>query len=267
MHQSGSLRRAWPIIAALLLALSACATTKTYDATKDWSAAKFYAEARRSLHQGNYEQSIKYYETLESRYPFGRYAQQAELEVAYAYYKYNEPDSAIAAANRFIKINPLHPYVDYAMYIKGLANFNRGVSVLDRLSKEPYSKRDPQSAREAYRDFAELVKKFPNSRYAADARKRMAYLRDNLAEYELNVAGYYMKRQAYVAAANRAKYVLENYQRTPAVPDALVVMVRAYQALGLHGLAEDARRVLTLNYPEKAAELARSQQNDGATQQ
>jgi outer membrane protein assembly factor BamD len=239
----------------LVIATAGCAGTQEYDETRNWTASKFYSEAKAAMQAGDYEVAIKHYETLESRFPYGRYAQQAQLEVAYAYYKYDEPDSAIAAIDRFLKINPLHPYVDYAMYLKGLANFNRGVGFLDRWLEDSYSKRDQKAARQAYRDFEALIRKFPDSKYATDARQRLIYLRNTLAMYEVHVAEYYMKREAYVAAANRARQVVQDYQGTPALPEALMVMVKAYQALEMDNLAEDAKRVLARNYPDRIPEL------------
>ncbi len=248
------------LVLATALAVG-CASTPEEDATRNWSAAQFYAAAKEAQQAGEYQQAIKHYETLESRFPFGRYAQQAQLEIIYAYYRYDEPDSAIAAADRFIKINPLHPYVDYAMYMKALTNFNRGVGFLDRWLEDTYSKRDQQAALDATRDFKALIEKFPDSRYAADARKRLAYLRNTLAAHEIQVADYYMRRHAYVAAINRARYVIENYQQTPAVPDALLMMVRAYSALELPNLADDARRVLARSYPDRLGELGAAANN------
>lgn len=223
------------------------------DNTKDWSAEHLYAEAKDAMNSGEYETAIKYFETLESRYPFGRYAQQAQLEVIYAYYKYNEPVSAVSAADRFIKLYPRHPFVDYAYYLKGLANFNAGKGLVERYIPQDVSQRDPGAARQSFQDFADLVKRFPNSKYTKDATLRMTYLRNNLAKYEINVANYYMKRGAYVAAANRAKYVVENYQRTPSVPDALGILAKAYKVMGLDDLAADVLRVLELNYPKHPA--------------
>lgn len=240
-----------------LLAAGGCSKfiTEEKDETKDWSAKELYTAAKRELDEKSYEKAINYYEILEARYPFGRYAQQAELEIAYAYYKYDEPDSAIAAADRFIKLHPRHENVDYAYYLKGLVNFNRGERFLDRVFKQDPSERDTQTARQAYNDFSTLVKQFPNSRYAKDASQRMIFLRNNLAQHEIHVADYYMRRKAYVAAANRGKYVVENYQGTPAVADALEVMYRAYTKLEMNDLAADARRVLQLNYPDRAGKL------------
>lgn len=220
------------------------------DTTKDWSASKLYSEAKLSLTEGDYEEAIKYYEILEARYPFGKYAQQAQIEIAYAYYKYDEPESALAAADRFIKLYPRHPNIDYVYYLKGLVNFNAGRDLISKYLPQDPTQRDPGAARASFDDFTILLKRYPQSKYAADARQRMIFLRNNLAEYEIHVANYYMRRNAYVAAANRAKYVVENYQRTTAVPKGLVIMAKAYRYLGLKDLADDSLRVLRLNYPD-----------------
>jgi outer membrane protein assembly factor BamD len=236
------------LVLALALSLSACAWLKDQeDPTKDWSVTKLYSEASSELDSGNYATAAEYYEKLEARYPFGRYAMQSQLDVAYAYYKAEEPEQAIAAADRFIKLFPQNPYVDYAYYLKGIINYNRSVGFLDRYIPTDPSQRDPGSALDAFQDFAELVRRFPDSKYAPDARQRMLYLRSNLAKHEVNVARYYMRRGAYVAAVGRASYVIENFQRTSAVKGALEVMVEAYKRLEQDKLAADAERVLTLN--------------------
>ncbi len=264
-----SLRNLLPLL--LVLFLSACSLfPEKDDETIGWSANKFYTEASTALAEGDYEAAIKYYEKLEARYPFGRYAMQAQLDVAYAYYKGDEPEQAIAAANRFIKLNPRHPYVDYAFYLKGIVNFNRSLGFLERYLPIDSSQRDPGAAMESFKDFSELIRLFPDSEYSADARKRLDYLRNNLAQLEVHVARYYMKREAYLAAAKRAAYVVERFERTPAVEEALTIMVEAYKKLGMDDLAADAERVLTLNReqgtfeavaageePEKEAPLTR----------
>lgn len=238
-----------PLSLSVIL-LSGCAFFgKEEDKTREWTAQRLYNEAKSQMQNGNLETAIDYYEKLESRYPFGVYSQQAQLDVAYAYYKYDEPALAIAAAERFIKLHPRHPIVDYAYYLKGLVYYNEGESLLDRFIPRDRSRRDPGAARQAFDAFSELVRRFPDSRYAEDAAQRMVYLKNTLAQHELHVANYYMRRGAYVAAANRARYVVENYQRTPAVPDALLVMAKAYKVMGLDDLATDAVRVLRHNYP------------------
>lgn len=220
------------------------------DPTAGWSADQFYTEAKTALNEGNYQTAIEYFEKLQARYPFGRYAQQAQLELIYAHYRDEEPDQAIAAADRFIRTHPRHPFVDYAYYLKGLVNFNRSDSVLDRMFPNDPTRTDTATHLQAFNDFTELVQKFPNSKYAPDARQRMLFLRNNLAEYETNVADFYLRRKAYVAAVNRAKYVLENYSRTPSAERALGLMAEAYLGMGMHDLASDSLRVLQVNYPD-----------------
>ncbi len=205
------------------------------------------------MKDGNYEKAVKTFETLQARYPYGRYAQQAQLEIAYAYYKQKEPESAIAAADRFIKQYPNNPHVDYAYYLKGLINFNEDLGLLGGVVKQDLSERDPNAAREAFATFKELVTRFPGSLYAPDSRLRMQYLINALARYEIHVADYYLRRGAYVAAANRAKDVLTDYPQTPATRDALRVMVQAYDAMGMEDLRDDAQRVLDINIAKDGA--------------
>jgi len=236
---------------ALTLLAGACSwLPEPRDETAGWSASRLYSAARAAMDEGDYETAIHRYETLEARYPFGRYAQQAQLEVAYAYYKYGEPESAIAAADRFIKLHPRHPHVDYAWYLKGLVNFTRGSGFFDRFFPKDPARLDQSALRQAYLDFAELVRRFPASRYAADARQRMIYLRNVMAEHEVAVAEFYMRRRAFVAAVNRARQVVERYDGAPAMAEALAILVRAYRALYLPELAADAERVLRLNFPD-----------------
>ena len=238
------------LLLAATLTLGGCGLLpEVKDETTGWSAQKLYAEAKDNLNDGNYERAVKLFETLEARYPFGRYAQQAQLEVAYAYYKDSEPISAIAACDRFIKLHPNHPNVDYAYYLKGLANFNEDLGLLGNLVDQDLSERDPVAARDAFLAFKELVTRFPESKYAADSTARMKYLVNALASHEVHVAKYYLKRKAWVAAANRAKEVLKSYPEAPALEEALAIMVVAYDELKLTDLRDDAQRVLELNFP------------------
>ena len=203
-------------LSLLLLSLNACSwLQQNEDETINWSANRFYSEAKQALNEGDYDTAITYFERLQARYPFGRYAQQAQLELIYAHYKDGEPDLAIAAADRFIKTHPRHPFVDYAHYLKGLTNYDRGIGLVERLLPNDPTKTDTSNSMQSFNDFAELVQKFPDSKYSQDARQRMLFLRNNLASYEVHVADFYMRRKAYVAAVNRAKYVVENYSRTP----------------------------------------------------
>lgn len=235
----------------LLLSLSACATLQDEkDEARGWSAQKLENEANLALKKGEYEKAIRYYEVLESRYPLGRIAQQAQLNMLYAYYQNDEPESALLAADRFIKLYPRHPYIDYAYYMKGVISFNQNFGPVERFFPIDLTERDQVGAKRAFKAFGELVERFPNSPYSQDAIQRMQYLRNGLANYELNVADYYMRRGAYVAAANRAQYTLEHYDGAPAVPQALVILVEAYQAMQLADLARDALRVLKLSYPQ-----------------
>ncbi len=249
-------------IPILLLLLSGCAAL-TQDETADWTAERFYTEAKEALEQGNYQTATDLFAKLEARYPYGRYAEQAQLETAYAHYKAEEPAAAIAAAERFIKMHPRHPHVDYAYYIRGLASFTEGEGFFDRFVPAA-SQSDPTSARQAFQYFSELVNRFPKSAYAADALQRMTFLRNNLARYEIQVAEHYLKRGANLAAANRAKYVVENYPKTPSVPDALALMATAYGNMHMEPLAADALRVLRLNYPDHPA-LVRLGRTDSST--
>ncbi len=245
----------WLIPTFFVLLLAGCGLLPDQiDETADWTASQFYYEAKENLDEGDYEEAIKLYETLMARYPFGRYAQQAQIEVAYAYYRYDEPEQAIAACDRFIKLHPKHPNVDYVYYLKGLANFNRGYGLLERFIPTDNSQRDQRASIRSFYDFEELLKNFPESKYAADARLRMLYLRNNIAAYELAVAQYYMRRGAHVAALNRSSYIVEHYQRTPSVPEALEVMAAAYRAMGMEAQATDTDRVYAMNYAGRPKE-------------
>jgi outer membrane protein assembly factor BamD len=214
-----------------------------------WDVQKFRSEAKAAVDAGSYEKAVKLYEAIQTRYPFGDTAAQTELDLAYAYYKAGKHEEAVATADRFIKMNPRSAGVDYALYLKGLANYNRDIGFVDRFLPTDTSQRDQNKAQTAYNNFKELITRFPNSRYVADARLRMIALNNNLAMHEVHIARYYMKRKAYVAAASRASGVVEHYQGTPAVPYALQVMQEAYTELGMNDLAKDTARVYELNYP------------------
>lgn len=209
-----------------------------------------YEAAQEAFRINNFVGAIEQLQLLETRFPFGRYAEQAQLELIYAYYENFEPELARSSAERFIRLNPDHPNVDYAYYLKGLSSFIQEKTFFQRFFPSDPTKRDIGTARVAFDEFKELLTRFPNSPYTADARKRMVYVRNNLAAYEVNVAKYYIKREAYVAAANRAKSVVQGFQRTPAVPDALAIMVECYLKIGLPDLADSALQVLVSNYPD-----------------
>ncbi len=220
------------------------------DETVGWSANKLYGEAKDAMGGRDWTKAVKYLEKLEARYPYGRFAQQAQLEIAYAYYKDNERASAVAAADRFIKLHPNHPSVDYAYYLKGLVNFNEDGGLFARLSTQDMTERDPKATREAFAAFRELVTRFPDSKYSADGAARMKYLVNALAMNEIHVARYYMKRNGYVAAANRAQSVVQNFPNSPAVEEAVFIMAKAYDALGMSDLRDGADRVMRTNFPQ-----------------
>jgi outer membrane protein assembly factor BamD len=245
--------RSLAVIAALFLAiaLSGCGLfPEVKDETSGWSANKIYAAAKDALTEGSYDKSIQYFEKLESRYPYGRYAQQAQIEIAYAYWKAGEPASAVAACERFIKLHPNHPNVDYVYYLRGLVNFNEDLGILGSVSNQDMTERDPKGARDSFDAFKELVNRFPDSKYAADSVARMKYLVNALASHEVHVARYYMKRTAYLAAINRAQFALKNYPDAPATEEALFIMVKAYDLLGMNDLRDDIERVMRKNYPK-----------------
>ena len=244
--------RSLAVIVALFLAtlINGCGLLPDQkDETIGWSADKLYNEAKEALNTGAYDRSIKYFEKLESRFPYGRFAQQAQIDIAYAYWKYNERTSAIAACERFIKLHPNHPNVDYVYYLRGLVNFNEDLGFLGKISDQDMTERDPKSARESFDAFRELVTRFPDSKYAPDSILRMKYLVNALALLEVHVARYYMKRGAYIAAVNRAQFALKNYPEAPATEEALFIMVKAYDLMGMNDLRDDIERVMRKNYP------------------
>jgi outer membrane protein assembly factor BamD len=202
---------------------------------------------------GNFPTALAYFQALEARYPFSNVTRQAQLDMIYAYYRNREPESAIDAADEFERENPTHPRVDYCVYMKGLAYFDQEPGVIERIFRVDMTERPPRDTMQAFSVFQELLRRFPNSQYAADSRERMIYLRNRLALYENHVAEYYMERGAYVAAINRAKYSLEHYPGAPALEESLRIMVDAYEQLGMRDLASDARRVLDENYGPLAA--------------
>ncbi|MDJ0778310.1 MAG: outer membrane protein assembly factor BamD [Gammaproteobacteria bacterium] len=240
------------IVLILSAGLLACGPEKEIDPTIDWTVDEFYRRAKAELAAGNYLTAIEYYETLESRFPFGNYATQAQIDVAYAYFKFDEPDSAVTAIDRFIKLHPRHPSVDYAYYLKGLVNFERGGTALDFLSERDKATFDRQLILTAYNDFRLLLQRFPDSKYATDASKRMIYLRDQLARADYNAAAYYASRDAWVAVLGRTRFILANYQGSSVIRQALELQLQAYENLEMEELARDTRRILDLNYPDRS---------------
>ena len=230
-----------------VLALAGCSSK---DTKENMTEQQLYNEAEKYITDEDFAQAVKNLQMIESRFPFGPYAEQAQLELIYAQYRNYQQESAVASADRFIRLHPQHPNVDYAYYMRGLSNYTEGTGVFERFMPTDMTERDPGKALQSFDDFRQLLLRFPDSNYAADARARMIYLRARLARYEINVANYYFRRKAYLAAANRGRYVVENYPQTEAVGDALAVMVQAYQLLHMDDLANDSLTVLRTNYPQ-----------------
>ena len=254
MSTSFSRLLASAMVVVAALAFAGCGTTRLGpDETLSWSPEKLYAEARDELRSGNWAAAIKLLEKLEARYPFGRFGQQAQLDTAWAYYREGDQGNALASVERFMRQYPNHAALDYALYLKGLINFNENRGLFARLGGQDLAERDLKAARESFDTFKQLVSRFPNSRYAPDAQARMGYLVNSMASGEVSVARYYFSRGAYVAAANRAKGVVEQYPQAPAVEDALVILARSYEGLGLPELRDGTERVLKLNFPDSTA--------------
>lgn len=237
----------------LTLALSGCGVFgDKADESKTWSAAKLYAEAKDELSNGSYENAIRQFERLESRFPFGTYAQQAQLEIAYAYYKQGDQALALAAVERFIKLHPNHPNVDYMYYLRGLIDFNDQLGFLNFIARQDITERDPKASRDSFDAFKQLSIQFPESKYTPDAILRMKYLVNSLAQYDVHVAKYYLRRGAHLAAANRAQAAIKEYPDAPAIEEALFVLVKSYDAMGMTELRDDANRVFVKNFPKSA---------------
>ncbi|MBV1879776.1 MAG: outer membrane protein assembly factor BamD [Pseudomonadales bacterium] len=236
-------------ITVSILLLTACANDEVAPEIES-TELKFYQAAQQSLRSSNFTDAVDRLQQLEARFPFGRFSDQSQLEIIYAYYKSQQPEAARAAADRFIRLHPQHPNIDYAYYLKGMASFEEDQNFLERFLPLNPATRDLGAANDSFADFSQLVLKFPDSQYAPDARQRMIYLKNLSAEFEVNVAKYYIRRGAYIAAANRGRYVFEHFQKTPSVPDALAVMIEAYSLLGMQDLASETLLVLSTNYPQ-----------------
>lgn len=237
-------------VATLSIAVSGCSFFGGDKELPDIPETELYEQALDSLETANYELAVERLQLLEARYPFGRYSEQAQLELIFAYYKNNESTSARSAADRFIRLHPNHQNIDYAYYLKGLTAFEQDRSFFSKYLPIDENTRDPGAALSSFESFSTLLERYPNSPYAPDARKRMIHLKNRLAFHEVHVAHYYLQRGAFVAAANRGRYVVENLQETPAIPDALAIMIESYDALEMHELAASARDVLSSNYPD-----------------
>ena len=229
--------------------LAACSSTKD-DKAENWSPNKLYAEARDEANNGAYDKAVPLFEKLEGRAAGTPLAQQAQLEKAYAQYKSNDQASALSTLDRFMKLHPASPAIDYALYLKGIVNFNDNLGAFNFLARQDLSERDQKAAKESFEAFKELVARFPESRYTPDARARMTYIVNSLAQYEVHVARYYFSRGAYVAAINRAQNAVTDYQDVPAIEEALFILMRSYDELGMTRLRDDSRRVMEKTYPK-----------------
>jgi outer membrane protein assembly factor BamD len=238
------------IALAFVFSLSACGLLPDkVDETANWSASKLYSEAKEEMSGGGYEKAITYFQKIESRYPFGTYAQQAQMDIAYAYYRQQDQPQAIAAIERFIKLHPNHPNVDYMYYLRGLVYFNDRSSIFDVFTKEDATERDPKSVRDAFDSFKLLAERFPESTYTPDALARMKYLVNAMAQYDVHVAEYYYRRGAYLAAAARAQSAIHDYPQAPAIEQALFILMNSYGALGQTQLHDDTARIFNTNFP------------------
>jgi outer membrane protein assembly factor BamD len=237
------------VAAGLVLILAGCSSTPV-DATAGWSPSKIYTEAKDEVAAGAYDKAIVLFEKLEGRAAGTPLAQQAQLDKAYAHYKSGEPAQALAAIERFLKLHPASPALDYALYLKGIVNFNDDLGIFSAITRQDLSERDQKAAKESFESFKDLITRFPQSRYSPDASQRMAYIVNSLADYEVHVARYYFARGAYVAAINRAQVAVSDHQNTPSVEEALMILVKSYDALGMTQLRDDAQRILAKNYPQ-----------------
>ena len=249
--QRARLSAASAAVLTLAALLSAC-STKPVDKTAGWSPNRIHAEAKDELNSGAWDKAIPLYETLEGRAAGTPLAQQAQLDKAYAQFKDGQKAEAIATLDRFMRLHPASPAIDYALYMKGVINFNDELGLFAFLSRQDLSERDQKAAKEAFESFNELVTRYPDSRYTPDARARMRYIVNALAQYEVHVARYYFQRGAYVAAIGRAQAAVADYQGVPALEEALYILIRSYDALGMTQLRDDARRVMDASYPQSA---------------
>ena len=241
-----------PVLVACASLLAACSSMKEEDKTATWSPNKIYSEAKDEMNSGNYDKAVPLYEKLEGRAAGTPLAQQAQLERAYAQYKAGEQANALSTLDRFVKLHPTSPALDYALYLKGIVNFNDNLGMFSFVTRQDLSERDQKAAKESFEAFRDLVARFPDSKYTPDARARMTYIVNSLAQYEVHVARYYYSRGAYVAAVNRAQEAIADYRDVPAIEEALYILVRSYDALGMTQLRDDARRVMEKNYPNSA---------------
>jgi outer membrane protein assembly factor BamD len=238
------------LLSTLVVLISACATNKQEEVLPEKT---YYENARQAMNSGNFNEAEQNLDALETYYPFGRYAEQAQLDLIYARYQNLDLEGARAAADRFLRLNPQSDHADYALYMRGLASYNLDIGLAARYFPIDVAARDPGEQMQSFRDFSELLNRYPDSPYVADARQRMIAIRNRMAELEIHAARYYIKRQAYVAANNRSRYVVENYPSSPSVEEALVIMIETYQFLDLKKAARDSIALLRTNFPDSDA--------------
>lgn len=235
--------------------LTACSSNSKTELYKGMTAEQMYSQGKLAAQKERYNNAIKDFEALEAKYPYGKYTHKAQLAIIHAYYKKDEAASALAAADRFIRMYPRHKNIDYVYYMKGVINYDENFSTVYQYFPIDRSLRDPTLARQSFDDFKTLLQRYPNSDYAIDAEKRMVNLRNHLANYELHIANYYLKKGAYIAAANRAGYIISQFNQTTAMPEALAVIIKSYRVLGMNKLADDALATLDKNFPNSVAAL------------
>jgi len=255
MRTNPSSPRFWTAVSTIAIAavVSGC-DTPGRDETARWTPERLYTEAKEEAAAGNYEKAVKLYERLEGRAAGSMLAQQAEIERAYYLWKSGEKAQSLATLERFIKLHPTSPALDYALYLQGLVNFNDNLGLFGSLAGQDLSERDQQASRDSYQSFRQLTEQFPQSTYADDARVRMSYIVNSLAAYEVHVARYYLRRGAYVAAASRAQQAVQEFQRSPSTEEALIILAQSYDRLGLVELRNDAERVLKANFPNSTVD-------------
>ena len=242
-----------PLVVGVMISVTGCSSSDDSEqraALANMGSQQMYDNAKRNMQNGNFGAASTALSELDSRYPFGPLSNQVQLDLIYSYYKSGKIDETLATIDRFIRLNPNHSDVDYAFYMRGLTNMEADANMFQQLMQIDRSDRDPSKSREAFTDFRRLIQQYPDSKYAADAKKRMVFIKERLAKYEIAIARFYMSREAFVAAANRGRYVLENYSNTDQVQEALEIMVSSYDQLGLTELKENAMKTLRLNFPD-----------------
>lgn len=239
------------LLILLTLTLTACSSTDD-DVVEEKPAASLFTDAKKALDDGSYQRAITILSTIDARFPYGPISHQVQLDLIYAYYKSGDTDQGIALTDRFLKLNPDHPNVDYVYYMRGLINLSMEANLFQDVFGIDRSDRDPQPAKNAFNDFKTILETYPESKYAADARQRMIAIKSRLAEYELAVARYYIKREAWASAANRGRYILKYFPSNPEMEEALEIMIQSYKNLGLTDLEKNARQVLAANFPNNS---------------